>query len=246
MFKYPVLWLPLAFVLGGLVGAWGPGEELRARKAHVAQASEAQKKPRAFDAFARMINLPARAGRRHAPVRAVASSNVVSKTAVPVKKDESAGNESEAVSTPASDTPRRMEPEDLRARIEEAAELWRTRSELVRANAVKKLGLDAQGEARFDEALARMNDELRASIQTIADALAEADELTPELGVRLMGDLSATVADTYDQIGACVEASQRGEVSNLELVELVDPSVAEPLIAVQGKLQESFSRRRTR
>jgi hypothetical protein len=242
--KQFILWIPLAFVVGGFVGAWGPVEELRAYKARPAPAAE--KKTREFDAFAQMIKLPATARRRRAAGGAGSVSNRADRV---VAADANVTTASVEKTTARASGPERvphLDPEDLRARIEEAAELWRTRSELVRANAVKKLGLDAQGEARFDEALARMNDELRASIQTIADALAEADELTPELGVRLMGDLSATVADTYDQIGACVEASQRGEVSNLELVELVDPSVAEPLIAVQGKLQESFSRRRTR
>ena len=242
--KQFILWIPLALVVGGFVGAWGPVEELRAYKARPAQAAE--KKTREFDAFAQMIKLPATARRRRAAGGAGSVSNRADRVVAADANVTTAATEKTAARASGPERAPHLDPEDLRARIEEAAELWRTRSELVRANAVKKLGLDAQGEARFDEALARMNDELRASIQTIADALAEADELTPELGVRLMGDLCATVADTYDQIGTCVEASQRGEVSNLELVELVDPSVAEPLIAVQGKLQESFSRRRTR
>jgi hypothetical protein len=244
--KQFILWIPLAFVVGGFVGAWGPVEELRAYKARPAAAPAAEKKTRQFDAFAQMIRLPATARRRRAAGGAGSVSNRADRVVAADANVTTASVEKTAMRASGPERAPHLDPEDLRARIEEAAELWRTRSELVRANAVKKLGLDAQGAARFDEALARMNDELRASIQTIADALAEAGELTPALGVRLMGDLSATVADTYDQIGACVEASQRGEVSNLELVELVDPAVAEPLIAVQGKLQESFSRRRTR
>jgi len=51
-----------------------------------------------------------------------------------------------------------------------------------------------------------------------------------------MGDLSTTLAETYDAVGACVGEDLRGEVSNLNLADFIDPSVAEPLIAVQGKL----------
>ena len=212
--KQFILWIPLAFVVGGFVGAWGPVEELRAYKARPAAAPAVEKKTRQFDAFAQMIRLPATARRRRAAGGAGGVSNRANRVVASDASVTTAATEKAATRASGPERAPHLDPEDLRARIEEAAELWRTRSELVRANAVKKLGLDAQGEARFDEALARMNDELRASIQTIADALAEADELTPELGVRLMGDLSATVADTYDQIGACVEASQRGEVSN--------------------------------
>ena len=52
-----------------------------------------------------------------------------------------------------------------------------------------------------------------------------------------MGDLSATLAETYDQIGGAVDGSKRGEVSSMQLMEFIDPSVAEPLIAVKDKLR---------
>ena len=52
----------------------------------------------------------------------------------------------------------------------------------------------------------------------------------------LMGDLCTTLAESYDEIGQCVGEDRRGEISSLELHNFVDPSVAEPLISVQGKL----------
>ena len=74
-----------------------------------------------------------------------------------------------------------------------------------------------------------------------ADEIAAAKTMTPELGVRLMGDLSTSLAETYDAIGACVGEELRGQVSDLQLVDFVDPSVAEPLIAVQDKIDpQSF------
>lgn len=239
MIRRFILWLPLAFVAGGIVGAWGPSEELRALRERPARKRVEQGKDAGFGAFARMVNIPDVAKRRR-PARA-AAANVSAATNASVQTAAAPAAEGRPAATNASAAKaarpvRRMDPEDLRARIDEAAELWRTRSDLVRASAVKKLGLDAAGEDRFDAALAGMNEELRASMQAIADALAAEEEMTPELGVRLMGDLSTTVAETYDRIGETVDADRRGEVSKLQLFELIDPSVAEPLIEVQGKL----------
>jgi methionine aminopeptidase len=72
-----------------------------------------------------------------------------------------------------------------------------------------------------------------------ADEIAAAEEMTPELGIRMMGDLSASLAEAYDAVAACADEGMRGEVSKLNLVDFVDPSVAEPLIAVQSKLEEA-------
>ena len=232
------LWLPLAFVAGGLVGAWGPSGELRAFRDRSSKDERRERKVQGFDAFARMVNIP-EVAKRHRQGRN--KTNTVAK----VKTPEPAKGASDGGTPQPKPAPRRLNPEDLRSRIDEAAELWRTRSELVFADTVKKLGIDAAGEARFEEILVRMNDEIRSSVQAIADALAAEEEMTPELGVRLMGDLSTTVAEAYDRIGECAGSNRRGEVSRLNLTDFVDPSVAEPLIGVQHKL-EAFPMRRPR
>ena len=234
--KNTILLLPLAFVLGGLAGAWGPVAELRELKARPAKDSVSTGgRTQGFDAFARLVNIPDVA--RHRPRRTPAAPQKP-KAGDSAPAQTPAVAESPAKESPAP-APRRPSPEDLRARIEEAAELWRTRSELVRAQSLTALGIDESGAAAFDAAVAKMNDELRASMQAIADALAGDGEMTPELGVRLMGDLSTTMAEAYDALGANVDPSHRDDVSKLNLAELIDPSVATPLIDVQGKL-ESF------
>ena len=132
--------------------------------------------------------------------------------------------------------PENFSPEDLRARIDEAADLWRARIEIARAAAVEKLDLNEEGQSAFDSAVDTMNDRLRETMQIVADEIANNKSLSPELGVRLMGDISTALAETYDAIGETVGEDMRGEVSSIEIFNFIDPSVAEPLIAVQDKL----------
>ncbi len=228
-----VVFIPLAFVLGGLVGAWRPNEELRSLKARPAEVPQKQQNQAGFDSFAKMVNIPdaAKSPRPRRPMRRPEAKSAGD--AKPDAKENVAENKPEE----RNDQPRReISPEDLRARIDEAAELWRTRVEIARAQTIDKLGLDAAGTEQFNAAVDNMNLKLRDSIQTIATRLANEENMTPELGVRLMGDLCTTLAESYDEIGQCVGEDRRGEISSLELHNFVDPSVAEPLISVQGKL----------
>ena len=138
-----------------------------------------------------------------------------------------------------------MSPEDLRARIEEAEDLWRTRVEIARTQWKDRLKLtDASASEAFDSAVASMNESLRDTMQTMADEIEAAGKMTPELGLRLMGDASRTMAEAYDAIGAALPEERRGELSEMPVFEFIDPSVAEPLVGVQDKLDGRFLERR--
>ena len=82
-------------------------------------------------------------------------------------------------------------------------------------------------------------DERRAEITSSIEAQ---EKMTPELGFRLMGDTSTILAETYDKIGEILPQGQRAEVSEMQMIDFIDPAVAEPLIDVQDKL-EGFSMR---
>ena len=237
MSKIPVLvWLPAVFVLGGLVGYYGPSEELRSREQREQEEKAKPRSNNAFGSFAQMVKIPDAAKR---PRRARDTDKHAA-------QEKASSDSSEPASTNASDQQserrhRRLAPEDLRARIDEAADLWRARVEIARTAAADRLGLDGDKAQAFNDAVDAMNDKLRESMQIVADEIAAAKTMTPELGVRLMGDLSTSLAETYDAIGACVGDNLRDEVSNLQLVDFIDPSVAEPLIAVQDKIDpQSF------
>lgn len=245
-----IVWIPLSFVIGGLVGYWGPSEELRSmRKKTDEEKSRPAVATDGFGSFAKLVNIPEtanpRRARRH---RAERRDEAPATNDVAAVVQEQENGEKPAVSEPVeehSDAHRHgggMNPDDLRARIDEASDLWRTRTEIARAKTVERLGLDDAGTAKFDEAVAAMNEKLRDSMQAMADVLAEQESMTPELGIRLMGDISTTLADAYDAIGECTAPEMRGEVSSLMLHDFIDPSVAEPLIAVQDKLGGGMGR----
>ena len=233
MKKIPVIvWLPLVFIAGGIVGYYGPAEELRSRDV---REEEAKAKPKnAFGSFTELVNIPEVAKR---PRRVKDTEPATNTTAVVATADEQpeGTNATDEATAPRR---KRVAPEDLRARIDEASELWRTRIEIARASAIEKLGLDDKGAEAFNDVIEDMNAKLRESVQIVADRVASSESLTPELGIRLMGDVATSLAEAYDTIGTCVDEGHRDEVSRLELISFIDPSVGEPLIAVQDKLED--------
>ena len=241
MKKIPVIvWLPLVFIAGGLVGYYGPAEELRSRDVREKEEKTKAKPKNAFGSFTELVNIPEVAKR---PRRVKDTEPATNTTAVATTSDEQPkGTNATAEAT--APRRKRVAPEDLRARIDEAAELWRTRIEIARASAIDKLGLDDKGAESFNDAIEDMNAKLRESIQIVADRVASSESLTHELGVRLMGDIATSLAEAYDAIGTCVDEDHRGEVSRLELTNFIDPSVGEPLIAVQDKLEDFGERSR--
>ena len=233
------------FIAGGLVGYYGPAEELRSRDVREKEEKTKAKPKNAFGSFTELVNIPEVAKR---PRRVKDTEPTTNTTDVagrlgeaPLPGESAGGRVGDA---PLPEKRRRVAPEDLRARIDEAAELWRTRIEIARASAIEKLGLDDKGAESFNDAIEDMNAKLRESIQIVADRVASSESLTHELGVRLMGDIATSLAETYDSLATCVDEDHRGEVSRLELTNFIDPSVGEPLIAVQDKLEDFGERSR--
>ena len=245
------LWLPLACLIGYLIGSWGAQDELRSFRSHARDVKQnAAAKPGGFDAFAQMVKIPesARRSRRprpdrpKAPLPPIAATNKVATKQSPVTTP--AAKEKPDAATSTNTVPPRLSPEDLRARIEEAQDLWRTRVDLARAQWKSKLKLSGENEKAFDVALQEMNERLYDSVAALAGLLEGKDSMTPELGLRLVGETTAILSETYDRIGACASPEMREEISTMQMVDFIDPGVAEPLIDVQGKLENFPAPRR--
>ena len=236
--------LPLACLAGFIVGSWGARADLRALKelSKGEKKAAAEQKPDGLDTFTRMAKIPetARHPRRHRPARAEARRSAIAVTNAPrteVSADAPAATNAVA---DAKAPKKRRTPDDLAARIDEAQELWAARVDVARAQWKAKLKLSGEAEKAFDDALQEMNEKLYASVQELARRLASEEKMTPELGFRLMGDTSTILTETYDKIGEFLPQDQRAEVSEMQMIDFIDPAVAEPLIDVQDKL-EGFS-----
>jgi hypothetical protein len=236
-----LFFLPLALLLGLVIGGWTPNEELRAlrkeRDALNAKQADREKDSR-MDAITRMIQIPDRAAKK--PTAKAAPPSEASAAAPPEATN---GVHETAAAPTAPPIPsggaqtRAPAPEDLRTRIEEAKELWATRVQIARTQWLNRLKLTPEQTELFDAAINVMNEELYASMQGMADALAADEAVTPELGMRFFSEMTASIVQAYDDLATFVPAEQRGEAAQIELSDFIDPTVAEPLIAVQDKLE---------
>ena len=240
-------WIPLAAIVGGIAGSWGPREDLARFKETVREERMEKKTSQAagFDAFARLANIPDVA-KRQVP-KSGKDLNAAAKTnrTENVRGEET--NAAPVVSAETSKKPSWHPPtgsrQDLRARIEEAAELWQTRVELAKTQWKAKLGVSGEkATASFESAVATMNESLRDAMQALADEIEQAGKMTPELSLRMMGDAARVMAEAYDAVGAALPEEKRAEVSDMPVFEFIDPMVAEPLIGVQDKLDSGFGR----
>ena len=227
--------IPLAAVAGIIAGAWGPRADLEALKemrSEKAVKSEANAKS-GFGAIANLVNIPDRARKsRVESVPAQTNREEFAEAAdrVHVAADTNRWNR----------TQRRAvwrDRADLKNRIEDAKELWRTRCELARTQWKAKLNVSGEEESRFDEMVDAMNADLKDLMGEFAAEVAATKDVSPELGVKMMSAFTRTLAEGYDAIGECVGDDVRGEVSNIPLHEFIDPSVIEPMIQVQDYLE---------
>ncbi len=233
------LLFPFILLLGLIIGGWAPNEELRAVKREVAELKkrlDERGKESRIDLFTRMVQIPDRA--KTVPPRPSPAATNTPSTLPPAGTPAASGTPPlPATNSHALTSRPPATPEDLRARIDEAKELWKTRVEIARAQWLGRLNLSPEGTALFDDTINTMNENLYASMQGLADRLASGETLTPETGTRVFNEISDVLVQSYDSLGSLVPEAQRGEVSHLELTDFIDPAVAEPLIAVQDKLQ---------
>jgi len=235
------LFLPFALLLGLAIGGWAPKEELRARQREVddlrKKLAESDKESRT-DVFTSMVKIPSRASRPAAP-KFHASSSADPRHNAPDGEMESATNAVPPLPSPSAAPGKPPpKPEDLRARIDEAKELWKTRVDIARAQWIERLKLNQDGTALFDESINAMNERLYTAMQDLADQLAATDTLTPEDGTRAFNEMTDALVQAYDDLNAIVPEDMQGEVAKTELTDFIDPAVAEPLVAVQDKLEK--------
>lgn len=229
------VWLPVAMVAGLMLGGWGPRQEMRRLKQELELART--ETPRrdggaaALGALGQVIPLPD--ARRATDERAVRPG-----AAEPAESaDNPVIGEDLETRVAAEEQDEAESEEGLRRQIELAMEAWRLRSELVRNTFVAAAALNAGEAARFDTAVAAMNLRLKNDLQQLADRIRAEEPVTPEDGLRLMHELSGHVVLAYDDLDRALPASWRAVAgAEFNLADMVDPSVAEPLIGLEDRL----------
>ena len=221
------IWVSLAAIVGLVAGSWGPREDLEVLKSQMREVKTKRTATEAgFGAFARLANIPdVASGKRKREMKpdGVATNEVVE-----------AGKDARPL--------RRMSvTNDLASRLEEAAELWNTRVELAKTQWKEKLGIsDGAAADSFEAAIGSMNEALHETMEAMAEEIERAGQLNTELGLRLMGDVTRIMAETYDAIGPSLNEEQRKAASEMPVFEFIDPMVAEPLVRVQDKIGEGL------
>ena len=244
--------LPFALLLGLVIGGWAPKEELRSARKELdvlnAKLADRDKSQR-FDAFTRIVQIPDRAkqpkpqaARSAPPAKAPAHAYETNAAARLASAAEAPSNTVSIKAEPPKEAP--PKPEDLRARIDEAKELWKTRVDIARAQWIDRLKLTPEGTAQFDTAINTMNENLYAAMQNMADVVGSSDTLTPEAGLRAFNEMTSVLVQTYDNLDAVIPDAQQAEAAKMELTDFIDPAIAEPLVAVQDKLEKLPPERR--
>jgi hypothetical protein len=250
--KFAML-LQFALLLGLIIGGWAPKEELRAAKKEAAELKErlaSRETDSRADAFTRMVQIPERAKNTKPTPKpkaisvSVTTGDATGTNAPALVVAPDGTNAAAAKASPPEKKKPDLSPEDLRARIDEAKELWKTRVDIARAQWIARLKLTPEATALFDTSINAMNEELYTSMQNLADALAAGETLTPEIGTRAFNEMTSALVKTYDDLNVLVPEAQRGEAAKMELTDFIDPGVAEPLIQVQDKLQNMPAQQR--
>jgi hypothetical protein len=227
------LWylLPFALLAGLLIGRWTPSE---GRRSEIPARGEStpQKGANTLNTITQMIQIPEKASKPRR--RANVETNMPPATV--------AANElsDPSPTNTVKHRPRRerLSPEDLRARMEEAKELWRTRAELVRTQMFDKLNFQtAEQQTLFDNTINTMNQSLLNSMQGLATEIKNSPEMTTEQGIRVLAQMTTAMTSAYDTLFQAVPQEKQGEVGKMQMTDFIDPSVIEPLTEVQDKLQ---------
>lgn len=226
------LWhlLPFTLLAGLLIGRWLPSGETRIESAVRIEAT-AKKNEDALNNITRMVQIPDKASK---PRR---RESVVTNTPPAVAIEVSTGDQAKT-NEPVRRQQERLSPEDLRARIDEAKELWRTRAELARAQMFDKLGLQTpEQQTAFDNAINSMNQNMFNSMQGLAEEIKNSSEMTTEQSIRVVAQMTTAMTTAYDALFQAVPQNKQSEVGKMQMTDFIDPNVIEPLTEVQDKLQ---------
>ncbi len=231
----------IALLAGLLIGAWPYRNDLRAARDEVSRLkSDLAKKERArsnIEGITRLLAIPDRE-----------TVDVARTTTEPVSAPQSGPDGRTVSNTPSGFSSaqvrrhrweeRRPDPEDFRAHIKQAADLWKTRVALARESFASRVPTNEAQAVRFDVLMEAMNIRLGTTIEKWVDAIKTQEVFTAETGVRMMNELTDAIVVTYDELDRNMPPDWREKAGpEFQLLDFIDPEVAIPLAEIAPKFE---------
>ncbi|MCX7819211.1 MAG: hypothetical protein N2652_08395 [Kiritimatiellae bacterium] len=234
-----LIWMPLVLVIGMAFGAWPAQREAARLKRETEelrqQLRQRQRPGGTLSQLTQFMRIP------ESP-RAIATTNAAAAGApapAPAADTAAAPTNRPRRRLPFSELrPRPGDERPLRERLNEAIEAWRVRSDIARNNFLARAGLGPEEAAKFDVLVQAMNLRLRDHFEKFSATVQSGAPITPELGARMIRNLSDAVVLTYDEMDRQLPR-WRQNADGLDLGDLIDPAVAEPLLSIEDTLRRA-------
>lgn len=134
--------------------------------------------------------------------------------------------------------------ESMEEQIQMGVDLWKTRSALARDGFLNNVAASPVQLQMFDQATARMNEQLAERIRQWADYVKQQQAMTAETGLRMMNDLSQPVIAAYDDLDKSFGTDWREQAGEkFQMFDFINPEVALPFAEVEDTIDHSPFRR---
>lgn len=134
---------------------------------------------------------------------------------------------------------RRRRDRPAEERLDEAIELWELRTELAKTTFMDQLGGNKEDVINFNVLMESLNLRTQATISNWVERVEHQETISTEDGIRLFNDILDSVVLTYDEMDRKLPENWReGVDDDFQLMEMIDPRVAKPLIKLEDKMGE--------
>ena len=131
------------------------------------------------------------------------------------------------------------ENKTMKERLDDAVELWKTRSDIARATTINNIGLTAEETMKFDVLVEAMNVRVGYSLQKMADTIKTNDNAGAEVFIRTGNELTGAIVQGYSDMDRSLPQGWRERAgSEFNMTDFIDPNVAKPLLDVEDKLEK--------
>ncbi|MBT3295028.1 MAG: hypothetical protein HN919_16915 [Verrucomicrobia bacterium] len=231
---------PFILIFGWMMGGWLPKAELRTVREDlkVAQRALSARAPRraGFTGVTQMLGIP-----KSSPTPDRVDVPEQDEPETPVPDASVAGSDQPAPEIAASKTNNASRGRSMKHGIQEAMEVWEARCDIARSTFVANVALAPEQATRFDVLVAAMNIRLAHSIEQFAQQVKSGEAVSEEQTVKLMRDLTTSVASTYDELDGSMPPNWRADAGKkFSVTDFIDPSVALPLVDVEDELGEGM------